>query len=182
MANRLTKIFTKKGDDGSTDIGGNQRVPKYDQTIQVYGSIDELSAAIGLITTEENIPKHILDFLNGVQQNLFNLSGEISAPQFKSIDEKKVIAIEMFINELNEKLPPLKDFVVPGVNKSSTFTHQSRAICRRAERELFKLAEEKEVNQQSLKYINRLSDAFFVIARTLAREEGEEKIWNHERK
>lgn len=182
MGNRLTKIFTKKGDDGSTDIGGNQRVPKYDQTIQVYGSIDELSAAIGLITTEENIPIHILDFLNGVQQNLFNISGEISAPQFQSIDENKVIAIEIFIDELNEKLPALKDFVVPGVNKSSAFTHQSRAICRRAERELFKLAEEKEVNKQSLKYINRLSDAFFVIARTLAREVGEETIWDHERK
>jgi|TARA_B110000263_G_scaffold159109_1_gene138257 cob(I)alamin adenosyltransferase len=182
MGNRLTKIFTKKGDDGSTDIGGNQRVPKYDQTIQVYGSIDELSAAIGLITTEENIPIHILDFLNGVQQNLFNISGEISAPQFQSIDENKVTAIEIFIDELNEKLPALKDFVVPGVNKSSAFTHQSRAICRRAERELFKLAEEKEVNKQSLKYINRLSDAFFVIARTLAREVGEETIWDHERK
>ena len=99
MGNRLTKIFTKKGDDGSTDIGGNQRVPKYDQTIQVYGSIDELSAAIGLITTEENIPIHILDFLNGVQQNLFNISGEISAPQFQSIDENKVTAIETFIDE-----------------------------------------------------------------------------------
>ena len=182
MGNRLTKIFTKKGDDGSTDIGGNQRVPKYDQTIQVYGSIDELSTAIGLITTEENIPIHILDFLNGVQQNLFNISGEISAPQFQSIDENKVTAIEIFIDELNEKLPALKDFVVPGVNKSSAFTHQSRAICRRAERELFKLAEEKEVNKQSLKYINRLSDAFFVIARTLAREVGEETIWDHERK
>lgn len=182
MGNRLTKIFTKKGDDGSTDIGGNQRVPKYDQTIQVYGSIDELSAAIGLITTEENIPIHILDFLNGVQQNLFNISGEISAPQFQSIDVNKVTAIEIFIDELNEKLPALKDFVVPGVNKSSAFTHQSRAICRRAERELFKLAEEKEVNKQSLKYINRLSDAFFVIARTLAREVGEETIWDHERK
>ena len=182
MGNRLTKIFTKKGDDGSTDIGGNQRVPKYDQTIQVYGSIDELSAAIGLITTEENIPIHILDFLNGVQQNLFNISGEISAPQIQSIDENKVTPIEIFIDELNEKLPALKDFVVPGVNKSSAFTQQSRAICRRAERELFKLAEEKEVNKQSLKYINRLSDAFFVIARTLAREVGEETIWDHERK
>jgi len=181
MANRLTKIFTKKGDDGSTDIGGNQRVPKYDQTIHVYGSIDELSAAIGLITTEENIPQHILDFLYEVQQNLFNLSGEISAPKFKSIDEKTVTAIETFIDELNEKLPPLKDFVIPGINKSSTFAHQSRAICRRAERELFKLAEEKEINQQSLKYINRLSDAFFVIARTLARKEGEEKIWEHKK-
>ena len=99
----------------------------------------------------------------------------------KSIDEKTVTAIETFIDELNEKLPPLKDFVIPGINKSSTFAHQSRAICRRAERELFKLAEEKEINQQSLKYINRLSDAFFVIARTLARKEGEEKIWEHKK-
>ena len=182
MGNRLTKIYTKKGDDGSTDLGGNQRVPKYDQQIEVYGSLDELSAAIGLIITKTNIPEEIGKFLKNSQQDLFNIAGEISAPEFKSIDEKKVENIEVLIEKINEELPPLKEFVVPGVNEQSAQTHLARAICRRAERAIVKLSSTKEVNPFALQYLNRLSDAFFVIARKLAREDGEkEVVWEHER-
>ena len=182
MGNRLTKIYTKKGDDGSTDLGGNQRVPKYDQQIEVYGSLDELSAAIGLIITQTNIPEEIGNFLSNSQQDLFNIAGEISAPEFKSIDEKKVENIEALIEKINEELPPLKEFVVPGVNQQSAQTHLARAICRRAERSLVKLSKERSINPFSLKYLNRLSDAFFVIARLLARESSEnETLWKHER-
>ena len=182
MGNRLTKIYTKKGDDGSTDLGGNQRVPKYDQQIEVYGSLDELSAAIGLIITQTNIPEEIGKFLKNSQQDLFNIAGEISAPEFKSIDEKKVENIEVLIEKINEELPPLKEFVVPGVNEQSAQTHLARAICRRAERAIVKLSSIKEVNPFALKYLNRLSDAFFVIARKLAREDSEkEVVWDHER-
>ena len=182
MGNRLTKIYTKKGDDGSTDLGGNQRVPKYDQQIEVYGSLDELSAAIGLIITQTGVPEEIGKFLSNSQQDLFNIAGEISAPEFSSMDEKKVKKIETLIDNINGELPPLKEFVVPGTNQQSAQTHLARAICRRAERALVKLASVKEVNPFALKYLNRLSDAFFVIARKLAREDSEkEVVWDHKR-
>jgi len=194
MGNRLTKIYTKKGDDGTTDLGGNQRVPKYDQQIEVYGCLDELNAAIGILVAEGDISENIQAFLSNAQQDLFNIAGELSALEFKSIDEEKVEEIEVFIESINSQLPPLKEFVVPGVNLKSSRTHLARAICRRAERELVKLAfevqeliiegadEEIVVNPNSLKYLNRLSDAFFVVARKLARDENEnEVVWDHQR-
>ena len=182
MGNRLTKIFTKKGDDGTTDLGGNNRVEKFDSQIIVYGELDELGAAIGLITCQENIPSDILDFLQSAQQEMFNIAGELSAPEFQSLDDKKVVLIEDFIDRINESLPPLKEFVVPGEEIRSAQTHMARAICRRAERSMVKLSKEREVNSFALKYLNRLSDAFFVIARLLARESSaEEKLWKHER-
>ena len=180
MGNRLTKIFTRKGDDGLTDLGNNERVPKYNQQIEVFGTLDELNAAIGIVITCTEIPLTIESFLVEVQQNIFNICGEIAAPQFKSIDQNNVVAVENFINDLNETLSPLKDFVLPGGNSHSAHCHLARAICRRAERELCKLADEKEINQESFKYLNRLSDALFVIARTLAKQDnGEEIIWKH---
>ena len=182
MGNRLTKIFTKKGDDGTTDLGGNNRVEKFDSQIIVYGELDELGAAIGLITCQENVPSEILDFLQSAQQEMFNIAGELSAPEFQSLDEKKVELIEAFIDRINESLPPLKEFVVPGQEIRSAQTHMARAICRRAERSMVKLSKERDVNSFALKYLNRLSDAFFVIARLLARESSaEEKLWKHER-
>ena len=182
MGNRLTKIFTKKGDDGTTDLGGNDRVQKFDSQIIFYGDLDELSAAIGVITSQKNIPLNVLDFIQSSQQELFNIAGELSAPEYKSINEEKVILIEDFIDLLNDDLPPLKEFVVPGKEVRSAYTHMARAICRRAERSMVKLSTEKHVNPHALKYLNRLSDAFFVIARLLARESStEEPLWNHDR-
>ena len=107
MGNRLTKIFTKKGDDGTTDLGGNNRVEKFDSQIIVYGELDELGAAIGLITCQEKIPSDILDFLQSAQQEMFNIAGELSAPEFQSLDDKKVVSIEDFIDRINESLPPV---------------------------------------------------------------------------
>ena len=182
MCNRLKKIFTRKGDDGSTDTGNHERVPKYDQQIEVFGSLDELNASIGILTTEKDLPAKIAAFLSEVQQNIFNLSGEIAAPEFSYIDAKHVLALENVINDLNATLPPLKDFVIPGETRAAAHCHQARAICRRVERQLCKLADEKEINPESLKYINRLSDALFVVARVLARQENEEEIiWDHDR-
>jgi len=182
MGNRLTKIFTKKGDDGTTDLGGNNRVEKFDSQIVVYGDLDELTAAIGLITCQESIPSDIQNFLESAQQEMFNIAGELSAPEFKSLDEDKVISVEDFIDQINEYLPPLKEFVVPGEEIRSAQTHMARAICRRAERSMVKLSKEREVNSFALKYLNRLSDAFFVIARLLARESStEEQLWKHDR-
>ena len=182
MGNRLTKIFTKKGDDGTTDLGGNNRVEKFDSQIIVYGDLDELSAAIGLITCQDNIPSNIQEFLQSAQQEMFNIAGELSAPEFKSVDEKKVTSIEEFIDQVNENLPPLKEFIVPGEEIRSARTHMARAICRRAERSLVKLSKDRNINPFALKYLNRLSDAFFVVARLLARESSEnETLWKHER-
>ena len=182
MGNRLTKIFPRKGDDGSTATGSKERVPKYDIQIEVFGSLDELNASIGILTTEKELPVKIDAFLSEVQQNIFNLSGEIAAPEFSYIDAQHVLALENLINDLNTTLPPLKDFVIPGGNRAAAYCHQARAVCRKAERQLCKLADEKEINTESLKYINRLSDALFVVARILARQENEEEtIWDHDR-
>ena len=182
MGNRLTKIFTRKGDAGSTDPGSKERVPQYDKQIEVFGSLDELNASIGILTTETELPVKIDAFLSEVQQNIFNLSGEIAAPEFSYIDAQHVLALENLINDLNTTLSPLKYFVIPGGNRAAAYCHQARAVCRRAERQLCKLADEKEINTESLKYINRLSDALFVVARILARQENEEEtIWDHDR-
>mgnify|MGYP001323291446 CR=1 FL=1 len=123
MGNRLTKIFTRKGDDGSTDTGSNERVPKYDIQIEVFGSLDELNASIGILTTEKELPVKIDAFLSEVQQNIFNLSGEIAAPEFSYIDAEHVLALELLINDLNDKLPPLKDFVIPGETRAAAHCH-----------------------------------------------------------
>ena len=164
MANRLTKIYTKTGDDGKTGLGDGSRIDKFNSRIEGLGSIDELNSIIGIILSED-IPVTESKWLEKIQHDLFDIGGELSIPNFTKLTILKVEFLESNIDKMNKNLPSLKEFILPGGSKVSAYTHQARTVCRRVERNLFKLNKTDKVNVASLKYINRLSDFLFVLAR-----------------
>ena len=166
MANRLTKIYTKTGDSGKTGLGDGSRIDKFNPRIEGLGSIDELNSVIGIIISED-ISAVESGWLEKIQHDLFDIGGELSIPNFTRLGILKVEFLESKIDSMNKDLPPLKEFILPGGSKVSSYTHLARTICRRVERNLFKLNQSDTVNKFSLKYINRLSDFLFVLARHL---------------
>ena len=164
MANRLTKIYTKTGDDGKTGLGDGTRIEKFNSRIEGLGSIDELNSVIGIIISEDISAKEY-EWLEKIQHDLFDIGGELSIPNYTKLTILKVEFLESNIDKMNKELPPLKEFILPGGSKISAYTHLARTICRRVERNLFKLNKSDIVNEVSLKYINRLSDFLFVLAR-----------------
>ena len=166
MANRLTKIYTKTGDEGNTGLGDGSRIEKFNLRIEGLGNIDELNSVIGIIISE-NIQVKESEWLKKIQHDLFDIGGELSIPNFTKLGILKVEFLESNIDNMNKDLPPLKEFILPGGSKVSSYTHLARTICRRVERNLFKLNQTEKVNEFSLKYINRLSDFLFVLARHL---------------
>ena len=166
MVNRLTKIYTRTGDKGKTGLSDGSRVDKFNLRIESLGNIDELNSIIGLLLTEK-LPKDKVLILNKVQHDLFDIGGELSIPNHIIIDNKKIDFLESTLDKMNKELPDLKEFILPGGSKASSYCHLARTVCRRVERNLFKLAQNDKVNEASLKYINRLSDMFFVLARFL---------------
>ena len=166
MANRLTKIYTRTGDQGKTGLADGSRVDKFHARIESLGNIDELNSIIGIVLTE-NIPDDKKLILERVQHDLFDIGGELSIPNHIVIDDKKVDFLESNLDEMNNELQPLKEFILPGGSKISSYCHLARTVCRRVERNLFELAQTNKVNEASLKYINRLSDMLFVLARFL---------------
>ena len=166
MANRLTQIYTKTGDKGKTGLGDGSRVHKNSPRIEGLGSIDELNSIIGLLLTEEIDETHSQILLK-IQHDLFDIGGELSIPNYIKIVTEKVEFLEHRIDKMNKNLEPLKDFILPGGSKASAICHHARTVCRRAERILFKLKDTEIINEVSLKYINRLSDFLFVLARYL---------------
>ena len=166
MANRLTKIYTRTGDQGKTGLADGSRVDKFHARIESLGNIDELNSIIGIVLTE-NIPDDKKLILERVQHDLFDIGGELSIPNHIAIDDKKVDFLESNLDEMNNELQPLKEFILPGGSKISSYCHLARTVCRRVERNLFELAQTNKVNEASLKYINRLSDMLFVLARFL---------------
>lgn len=181
MPYRLTKIYTRKGDKGYTKIG-KQQIPKDDVLIETLGTIDELNSMIGLIIAHGIENKAIEQVLTQIQNELFNVGGELYLPEHVAITHKNVEQIENYLDEWNEKLPPLKDFLLPGGNLKSAATHLARTICRRAERCLVKLNRKRKLsNTELIRYINRLSDLLFVTARMLSQEtHAKEQIWQHD--
>lgn len=181
MPHRLTKIYTRKGDQGYTTLGSG-RISKDDVLVDAVGTIDELNSAIGLIIATLGEQTILLNMLTQIQNDLFDLGGELHSPERKVITAEKVTWLENRLDELNDTLPPLKEFILPRGNLSAASCHLSRAICRRAERCLVRLHRQVPLNnEESLRYLNRLSDLLFVIARMLARETNkEEKMWEHE--
>ena len=178
MGNRLTKIYTRTGDEGTTGLGDGQRVRKDAIRVEAYGTVDELNSAIGVLLAGPGLPPGITEALTGIQHRLFDLGGELCMPGHEFIDAGAVAELEALLDALNEALPPLKDFVLPGGTPAAAACHLARTICRRAERRCWSLAAEEDVNEQLLKYLNRLSDLLFVMARTLNRELGTaETIW-----
>jgi cob(I)alamin adenosyltransferase len=166
MANRLSKIYTKTGDDGTTGLGDGSRVNKDSLRIDALGDVDELNAMIGLMLTEP-LPERIQTTLDDVQHDLFDVGAEISIPGYEKLKMERVVALEKVLDDLNELLPSLKEFILPGGVRAAAICHLSRTICRRAERALIKLNRDENVTMISLQYLNRLSDLLFVMCRSI---------------
>lgn len=183
MGNRLSKIYTRTGDDGTTGLGDGSRVPKDDPRVEAYGCVDECNSAVGVVLAVAALPADIRELLTGVQHELFDLGGELCIPGHRAIGAEQVLALEQALDRFNERLPPLKEFILPGGGTAAAACHLARAICRRAERRAWTLARLKSVAPEPLQYLNRLSDLLFVLARVLARHEsGSEVLWKHARR
>ena len=182
MGNRLSKIYTRTGDDGTTGLGDGSRVPKESLRVEAFGAVDEANSAIGVVLSVAELPPPIIDCLTEVQHDLFDLGGELCIPGASMIDAARVERLETELDGFNEALPPLKEFILPGGGPAAAACHVARAVCRRAERRCWSLARAETVSPETLKYLNRLSDLLFVLARVLARhEKGSEVIWRHTR-
>ncbi|MFQ5634387.1 MAG: cob(I)yrinic acid a,c-diamide adenosyltransferase [Gammaproteobacteria bacterium] len=180
MGHRLSKIYTRTGDDGTTGLGTGERVPKDGPRVEAYGAVDEINSLIGLILASDDLATDIEDSLTRIQHQLFDLGGELSMPGTNVITAAAVAGLESTLDDFNADLPPLKDFVLPGGAREAAVCHVARAVCRRAERRVWALAREEEINQCSVRYLNRLSDLLFVLARVLNRQAGEaEPLWKH---
>lgn len=183
MGNRLSKIYTRTGDDGTTGLGDGSRVPKEDRRVEAYGCVDEANSAIGVILAVPGLPDAVTEVLTRVQHELFDLGGELCIPGHRAIEPSHVLALEHSLDAFNEGLPPLKEFILPGGGAAAAACHLARAICRRAERRAWSLARVEQVAPEPLQYLNRLSDLLFVVARVLARHEsGSEVLWHHARR
>lgn len=182
MPNRLTKIFTRTGDEGYTTLR-DVRHSKDDLVIEALGDIDELNSAIGLVVVLPPHSEQIRICLMQVQQDLFDLGAEMHVPERVSITPEKVIWLETKLKEMNSELPPLKEFVLPGGNPASAAAHVARTVCRRAERSLVRLHRQSSLdNPEMLRYINRLSDLLFVCSRMLSRVSHEKEImWENQK-
>ena len=183
MGNRLSKIYTRTGDDGSTGLGDGTRVPKDSARVASYGTIDEANSAIGLLLADGAVPDDIRDLLVRIQHQLFDLGGELCIPGHAAIHDADIDALERALDAHNAGLPPLKEFILPGGGEASARCHLARTIVRRAEREAVALSRLEPVRPQALRYLNRLSDLLFVLSRVLARASGAgEVVWAHERR
>ena len=179
MGNRLSKIYTRTGDSGSTGLGDGSRVEKDSLRVTAYGTVDELNSVIGLVLACE-LSENVSSCLTRTQHELFDLGGELCMPGNKLIPAQYVDQLEADLDGFNRDLPPLKDFILPGGTEAAARCHLARTVCRRAERLLVSLGKNETTNAHSLCYLNRLSDLLFVIARTLARAgQGVEVTWVH---
>ena len=191
MAVRITRVYTRTGDKGETGLVGGKRVPKDSQRIEAYGTIDELNSIVGLarVFNEEKLSEgeayRFLDsVLRQIEDELFDLGSELATPPdfFKEgmyrVGEREVKKLEQLMDECQKELEPLKSFVLPGGGRIGAYLHQCRTVCRRAEREILRLSRVEELNEWSLKYVNRLSDLFFVLSRWISKQTGEaEYLW-----
>ncbi|MEE8389011.1 MAG: cob(I)yrinic acid a,c-diamide adenosyltransferase [Acidiferrobacterales bacterium] len=166
MGHRLSKIYTRTGDNGTTGLGDGSRVDKDAPRIEAIGTIDELNAVMGLLLTE-NLPQIIADYLIEIQHTLFDLGGELAVPGTSALTGADVTGLEEMLDELNEDLSPLKEFILPGGSPAAAICHVARTVCRRAERCLFSLSKSDSVPEVSLQFLNRLSDYLFVAARAI---------------
>jgi cob(I)alamin adenosyltransferase len=177
MGHRLSRIVTRTGDAGETGLTGGGRVRKAHPRVQAMGDVDELNSQIGVLRSHK-LPARLQRMLTRIQHELFNLGGELSMPGSTLVEPDAVAALEADLERLNARLPPLKEFVLPGGGPAAAQAHLARAVCRRAERTVWSLHEREPVNPHTARYLNRLSDLLFVTARTLARSRGgRETTW-----
>jgi cob(I)alamin adenosyltransferase len=185
MANRLTQIATRTGDDGSTGLGDGARVPKDHLRVMAMGDVDELNSSLGVLLAEP-LPDDVRELLVTIQHELFNLGGELSIPGYQLLKEAAVLRLDDALAHYNERLPRLKEFILPAGTRSASLAHVSRTVARRAERSLVALAAQELVNEAPRQYLNRLSDLMFVLARVLNRANldglgGDDVYWQSER-
>lgn len=182
MGNRLSKIYTCTGDSGETGLGDGSRVAKDDARVEAYGTVDETNSAIGVVLSHQIDNDTICRCLTDVQHDLFDLGGELCIPGHEMIDDSHIERLERILDGLNDQLPALKEFILPGGNPAAANCHLARTICRRAERRVHTLSRSEPINPAGLRYLNRLSDLLFVIARILARADGgNEVLWQSKR-
>ena len=171
MGHRLSKIVTKTGDAGTTGLGDGSRVAKDSARIDAIGEVDELNSTLGVLLTED-LPDPVRDCLTHVQHDLFDLGGELSIPGYVAVTDDHVGRIEADVERFNEGLAPLKEFILPGGSRAAAQAHVGRTVCRRAERALVHLASEAPVGDAARRYLNRVSDLLFILARSLNRSAG----------
>jgi len=181
VGNRLSKIYTRTGDDGSTGLGDGTRVGKDSARVDAYGTVDELNSALGVVLACE-IPDAVRASLTRVQHELFNLGGELCIPGMAMVHDADIERLEQELDAFNADLPVLKEFILPGGGIAAAHGHLARTIARRAERSVIHLSRTESVRGEAVRYLNRLSDLLFVISRVLARaSEHGEVLWQHER-
>jgi cob(I)alamin adenosyltransferase len=178
MGHRLSRIYTRTGDDGSTGLGDGVRVPKEHLRVEAYGTVDEANSAVGMVLAVPGLPADVADCLTSVQHDLFELGGELCIPGHRAISDADVDRLELLLDGFNDGLPPLKEFILPGGGPASAACHLARTVTRRAERRVWALARAEDVAPEVPRYLNRLSDLLFVVARVLSRHErGGEVLW-----
>jgi cob(I)alamin adenosyltransferase len=188
---RITKVYTRTGDRGETSLVGGKRVPKDSPRIDAYGTIDELNSVVGLarVFNAESLDageahRFLDEVLCRLQDELFDLGSELATPPeffqpgMYRVGDDEIVRIEKLIDRCQEDLEPLNSFVLPGGGRVGAYLHQCRTVCRRAEREILRLSRAEDINDQAIKYVNRLSDLFFVLSRWIAKQTGEpEFLW-----
>lgn len=182
MGHRLSKIYTRTGDDGTTGLGDGSRAPKDSSRVEAYGTVDEANSTVGLVLSVRGLPEAVRECLVSVQHDLFDLGAELCIPGHRVITDADVARLETTLDGFNDALPPLKEFILPGGGPAAAACHLARTVVRRAERRVLTLARAETVAPEVVRYLNRLSDLLFVIARVLARHEtGSEVLWKRGR-
>ncbi len=182
MGNRLSRIYTRTGDDGTTGLGDGSRTPKDSPRIEAIGAVDELNSAIGMVLAVAGLPSPVSGLLQEVQHDLFDLGGELSIPGHTILGAAHTTRLEQALDGFNDPLPALREFILPSGGAATAACHLARAIARRAERRLWQLSRTETVAEVLPQYLNRLSDLLFVLARVLVRHErGSEVLWRHDR-
>ncbi len=180
MGHRLSKITTRTGDDGTTGLANGERLRKTDIRFEAMGDLDELNCQIGIVLAQQPLPR-FAEPLKVIQHRLFDMGGELAIPGYVAIDDTQLAVLDALIEQFNADLPPLKEFVLPGGSPLAAQMHLTRAVCRRAERSVWCVADAAASNAphnpSSLRYLNRLSDLLFVFARHCARAQGAEVTW-----
>ncbi|UDF36299.1 UNVERIFIED_ORG: cob(I)yrinic acid a,c-diamide adenosyltransferase [Shinella sp. XGS7] len=185
MANRLSQIATRTGDDGSTGLGDGSRVPKDHLRVMAMGDVDELNSQIGVLLAEP-LPEDVRELLITIQHELFNLGGELCMPGYSLLKDDAVLRLDQALADHNAALPRLAEFILPAGTRSAAIAHVCRTVARRAERAVVTLAAQESINAAPRQYLNRLSDLLFVLARVLNRANldgkgGDDVYWHSER-
>jgi len=181
MGHRLSKIYTRTGDAGETGLGDGSRTSKDSLRVEAFGTVDELNSVVGTILVHE-VPEPSRSYLIAIQHDLLDLGGELCIPGYSAVTNEMVERLEGWLDELNDELEPLKEFILPGGGPAAAACHHARTVSRRAERRVVTLADAESVSEPALGYLNRLSDLLFVMARHLNRVTGHgDVLWRHDR-